>query len=112
MFVSVKLYVVFVDGETDGFEMVELNPEGELDHEYVLPVTAAPPIEIEELAQIAEFAITDAAGKGFTVITTELVLLQPVEFIVSVNEYVVVEDGFTVGFDDDEVKPDGELVHE
>ena len=31
--VSVRVYTVVVVGETDGFEEVELNPDGELDQE-------------------------------------------------------------------------------
>lgn len=31
--VSVRVYIVVAEGETDGSELDELNPDGELDHE-------------------------------------------------------------------------------
>ena len=45
-----------VVGDTDGLELVELNPAGELTHEYVLPPTAVVPIEIEAPVQIDALA--------------------------------------------------------
>ena len=68
------------------------------------------PIEIEAPMQILLFAIVAAAGSGFTVMVTELVLVQPVAVMVSVRVYVVVVVGDTVGLADVEVNPEGELV--
>ena len=42
--VSVSLYLVVVDGATEGFADAELNPGGEEVHEYVFPLTAVEPI--------------------------------------------------------------------
>ena len=72
-------------GFTEGFDEDELNPEGELDHEYVLPVTAAAPIEIELPEQMLVLEITAAAGNALTVMVTELDLVQPVAVTVSVS---------------------------
>jgi hypothetical protein len=52
-----------------------------------------------------------AAGKGFTVTVTELEFTHPVE-LVSVRVYIVVVTGETVGFDEVEEKPAGELDQE
>ena len=51
----------------------------------MLPATDAAPIDMLEPVQIAELDITEAAGKGLTVILTLLDLLQPVAVIVSVS---------------------------
>jgi hypothetical protein len=77
----------------------------------VLPLTAVAPIDIELPVQIAVFEITAAAGKAFTVITTELDFTHPLAFV-STSPYVVVTDGETVGFEDVEVNPEGALVQE
>jgi hypothetical protein len=73
--------VVVIVGETLGLEEVEVKPEGELVQEYVLPETAAAPIEIEFPIHMAVFGITAAAGSGFTVIVTELDFTQPLLFV-------------------------------
>ena len=54
--------------------------------------------------------ISGAAALLITVITTLLVLEQPVAGMVSVNVYVVVTVGVTVGLDNVEVKPAGDDV--
>jgi hypothetical protein len=83
-FVSVRVYVVVIVGETVGFDVKEPNPN-ELVHEYELPMTLAAPIEIVVPEHIVALALTAAAGNGLTVIITELVLEQPFE-PVSVSE--------------------------
>jgi hypothetical protein len=108
--VSVSVYIVVVDGFTVGLAEVEVNPEGELLHEYVLFDTAVAPIALELPLQMAVFEITAAAGSGFTVMVTGLDFTQPL-LLVSVRVYVAVTVGVTVGFAEVEVKPDGELVH-
>ena len=76
--------MVLTAGDTIGFAKTELNPAGELVHEYLFPLTALPPIKMYEVLQIDVLLITAAAGKGMTVIITESVLLHPVELAVSV----------------------------
>ena len=79
----------------------------------MLPETAVAPIETAgSPRQIALFAITEAEGKGFTVIVTEFDLAQPVAVTVSVTVYMVVTVGLTVGFEEVELNPDGELDQE
>ena len=62
--------------------------------------------------QIAVLAITEAAGKAFTVMVTELDFEHPVAVMVSVRVYVVLTKGVTLGFEDVDVKPEGALTHE
>ena len=69
------------------------------------------PIDIEEPVQIAVLDMTDAAGKGLTVIVTELDFTHPFE-LVSVKVYEDVEVGETVGFETVELYPETELVQE
>lgn len=57
--VSLSIYRVVVVGLTEGFEEVEAKPDGKLVHEYLSPVTAAAPIEIELPEQIALLAIIE-----------------------------------------------------
>lgn len=76
-FVSVSVYMVLTEGLTVGLYFVEVNPVGELVHEYTSPETAESPIETDPPEQIAVLAITWAPGSGFTVTTTESFLLQP-----------------------------------
>ena len=64
---------------------MEVKPAGELIQEYVLPAAEAAPIEMLEPVQISALDITEAEGKGLTVMVTELDLLQPVAVIVSVS---------------------------
>jgi hypothetical protein len=97
IFVSVNVYELVDVGDTIGFETVELNPEIELVHLYRLPATAVVPIEIELPMQIAVLAITDAAGKGLTVMVTESDFTHPFEFV-SVKVYELLDVGLTVGF--------------
>jgi HJR/Mrr/RecB family endonuclease len=110
-FVSVTVYVVVEVGDTEGLEAVEVNPTGELTHEYVLPTTAVAPTEIDVPVQILAFAIVAAAGSGLTVMVTELDFTQLFEFV-SVTVYVVVEVGDTEGLEAVEVNPTGELTQE
>ena len=72
-------------GLAEGLAEVEVKPAGELIQEYVLPATEAAPIEMLEPVQISVLDITDAEGKGLTVIVTEFDLLHPVAVIVSVK---------------------------
>jgi hypothetical protein len=109
--VSVTVYVVVVVGLTVGFADVELNPEGELAHEYVLPATAVAPIVVEDPVQIVFAEPAAATGNEFTVTVTEFELTQPLE-LVSVTVYVVVVVGLTVGLAEVELNPEGELAHE
>ena len=53
---------------------------------------------------------TTGTGSGFTVIFTESDLLQPEAVMLSVNLYIVVTAGLTLGLLLDEVYPDGLLV--
>jgi hypothetical protein len=90
---------------------VDVYPEGVLVHEYVFPETAVVPIAAEVPAQTEVLVPALAAGLEFTVMVTEFVLLQPDETD-STKVYVVVTVGLTVGFDKEEVNPDGLLVQE
>ena len=83
--VSVRLYTVVTEGDTDGFDVVEVKPEGVLVHAYVFPVTAVPPIVVEEPAQRPALVPALAAGRGLTVTTTEFDFKQPVVELVSVT---------------------------
>jgi len=56
---------------------------GELIQENVLPETGLAPIEMLLPLHMAAFEITDARGKGLTVMVTELDLKHPVALIVS-----------------------------
>ena len=73
-------------GETLGFDEVEVNPAGELTQEYVLPLTDAAPMDIEEPVHIVAAAATAAAGKELTVTVTEPDLLQMLVAFASVRE--------------------------
>lgn len=110
IFVSVNVYVVVAVGAALGLDEAELNPDGELDQEYVLPDTAAAPRLVEVAEQIVFDAMTAAAGVA-TVTVTELDAEHPAE-LVSVTVYTVVTVGATDGLEDTEVNPEGELVHE
>ena len=90
--------------------MVDVNPEGLDDQAYVVPATVAAPNTFELPMQILLLVPALAAGNGLTVTTREFVLEQLVAVIVSVKEYVVVTVGETDGFDNVEVKPDGDDV--
>ena len=79
--VSVRVYVVVIVGDTDGLELTEVNPAGELIHEYVLPVTAVAPIAMLFPVQMLLFAMVADAGNGLTVITTELDFTQLFELV-------------------------------
>jgi hypothetical protein len=59
--------MVAADGVTDGLALVEVKLLSLLIHAYVLPVTAVPPMLMDEPAQIEVPAITEAAGSAFTV---------------------------------------------
>ena len=74
-----------VAGLTDGFDDVELNPEGLLAQVYVLPATDAAPMEIEAPLQILELAMTAAAGRELMVTVTEFDFAHPVAVMVSVS---------------------------
>ena len=60
--------MVVTVGLTDGFDIVELKPEGELTQAYVLPDTLTLPIEADKPEQMVEFAETDAEGSALTLI--------------------------------------------
>ena len=105
--VSVTVYVVVTAGFTDGLARVDVNPTGTEIQLYVLPAIAAAPIIVLCPAQIARSLPANAAGNGFTVTTTLLLLVHPVAVIVSVTVYVVVTAGLTDGFASVEVKPAG-----
>ena len=90
---------------------LDVNPDGELTQEYVLPDTVMPPIEVGVPAHIVVFDITEAAGNALTVIVTEFDFEQLFEFV-SVRVYIVVTVGETDGLAILEVNPDGELLHE
>jgi hypothetical protein len=66
---------------------------------------------MDDPVQILVLVMVAAAGKGFTVILTELDLIHPFE-LVSVTVYVVVTVGLTVGFAAIDVKPAGLLIQE
>ena len=74
-----------VAGLTDGLEDVELKPDGLLAQLYVLPATAVAPMEMGVPEHVLELVMVAAAGSAFTVMATELVLVQPVAVMVSVN---------------------------
>ena len=63
--VSVKIQMVDAVGVAVGFEDVELNPEGELDHEQVSPETEAAPKETEVPGQTVELEAVLADGEDF-----------------------------------------------
>jgi L-aminopeptidase/D-esterase-like protein len=109
--VSVTVYVVVTVGLTVGFAAVEVKPAGLLIQEYVLPATAVAPMLMDDPVQILVLAMVAAAGKGFTVMVTELDLTQPLA-LVSVTVYVVVTVGLTVGLAAVDVKPAGLLIQE
>jgi len=73
----------------------------------VFPPTAVAPIVVEVPVHIALFVPAFAAGKGFTVTTTEFCLLHVVAVMVSVRVYVVVMVGETLGLAVVDVKPTG-----
>ena len=83
--VSTKVYVVVIVGDTEGFDVVEVNPLGLLVQLYVLPATLSAPIVVEPPLQIVAFEPALLVGKGFTVMVTVLVALHPVAVIVSTN---------------------------
>ena len=64
---------------------VLVKPDGDDDHEYVLPLTALAPILAEPPLQMVELVPAFAKGNALTVIITEFDLLQPVAFTVSTN---------------------------
>ena len=74
---------------------------------YVFPETAEAPILVLLPKQIALSPPVVAVGNGFTVTMRLLLLVQPVAVIVSVNVYVVVTIGATVGLANAEVNPTG-----
>ncbi len=78
----------------------------------MLPLTEAAPMLAEAPEQIVALAPGFAAGKGLTVTITEFVFVQPVAVMVSVNEYVVVTVGETLGLETVDVKPVGDDVQE
>jgi hypothetical protein len=108
---STNVYVVVTVGLTVGFDKEEVNPDGLLVHEYVLPVTAVPPIVNELPEQIVFAGPVTADGIGLTVTVTEFEFTQPFEFV-SVTVYTVVTLGLTDGLADVEVNPAGLLTHE
>ena len=99
--------MVVTAGFTDGLARVDENPAGTEIQLYVLPVTAVAPNIVLCPAQIARSLPANAAGNGFTVTTTLLLLVHPVAVIVSVTVYVVVTAGLTDGFASVDVKPAG-----
>ena len=68
-------------GDTDGFDDVDVKPDGELTHEYVCPAVDAAPMDMGVFKQTEVFAITEAEGSGLTVMVTALELTQPLEFV-------------------------------
>ena len=64
-------------GFTEGFDNVELNPDGLLVQLYLLPETEAAPMLMAEPAHTVAFEIVLAVGRGFTLIVTEPVWLHP-----------------------------------
>ena len=83
--VSTKVYVVVTVGLTFGLLEVEVNPEGDDVHEYVLPLTEEAPIVDEDPVHIVLAEPVLALGNGLTVTTHESDLLQLVEPTVSVK---------------------------
>jgi len=73
-------------GLTDGLALVEVNPVGEEVHEYVFPVTADAPMEVDAPLQIVLSAPALALGNGLTVITTVSLFIHPVEVFVTVTK--------------------------
>jgi hypothetical protein len=65
---------------------VEVNPLGDDVHEYVLPVTADAPIEVDAPLQIVLSEPALAVGNGFTVITTVSLFIHPVDVLVTVTK--------------------------
>ena len=65
------------------------------------------PIWMDPPEQMLLLEPTEAVGSGLTVMVTESILLQPVAVMVSVNIYLVVVVGLTVGLALVEVYPDG-----
>ena len=102
--------MVVTIGLTVGLEVVEVKPAGTDAQLYVLPATAEAPIMVLPPKQIDWDTPALAAGKGFTEISTLLLLLQPVAVMISVTVYVVVTVGLTVGFAKVDVKPAGTEV--
>ena len=105
--VSVSEYVVVTVGETVGLEFEEVKPEGEDVQLYVLPDVGGVPMVSEPPAQMRPPGPASEVGTGFTPMTTELDLEQPVAVIVCVSVYVVISVGDTVGFETVDVKPTG-----
>src|SRR6185312_9806883 len=101
--------VVFLDRFTVGFEKVELYPDDEFVHEYILPETAVDPNEILEPKHIFVSEIIGTVGNGFILIVTELDFVHPFEFV-SVRVYELVEAGETEGFETVELNPEPGLV--
>ena len=99
--------MVVTVGATVGLETFDVKPAGDEVHEYVLPAVAAPPMVVELPLQIVALVPAAAGGAGLTVMTTELVLLQPVAVMVCTNVYVVVTVGETLGLEAVDVKPLG-----
>lgn len=83
--VSVNVYVVLIVGDTDGFELVELKPDGLDVQEYVFPETAEAPMVVLLPRQTDLFNPAFAKGNGFTVTVTVFELEHPVEVFVSVK---------------------------
>ena len=63
---------------------MEVNPLGEEVHEYVFPVTAVAPMEVEAPLQIVLSLPALAVGNGLTVITTVSLFIHPVDVLVTV----------------------------
>ena len=57
-------------GETTGFALVDVKPAGVDVQAYVLPATAAAPIDVGVPAQIVSGEPALAAGSGLTLTTT------------------------------------------
>ena len=91
--------MVFSVGVTVGLARVEENPGGLEVHWYVLPATAAAPIEILSPEHISVFPITAATGFSTTVISTSSVSTKstPLMVVVTVSVNNVVWSGDTVG---------------
>ena len=81
VFVSVTVYVVFTVGLTEFDDAVDEYPDGVLDQEYVLPVTAVAPIAVVLPGQILEFVPALAAGREFTVTVTLFEATQPLTLV-------------------------------
>ena len=72
-------------GATEGFALLEVNPEGLLVQLYVCPITDEEPTDVEPPAQIDFAEPTLETGRGFTVTITESDLVHPVAVIFSVS---------------------------